>query len=513
MLPAPAQWNSGRYDHLLTLVRSHAARYLEGLAWAEATPRYDEEALRTAFDSPFPEHSCAPEDVVEELVAAVTPALVNSAGPHYFGFVVGGALPVTVAAEWLTTAWDQCSALYALSPAAAVVEDACAAWLVDLFGLPPRTTTGFTSGCQSANLSGLAAARYRQFARFGWNVNDRGLVGAPEPLVLMSSNCHATVRRALRWLGLGGQVVEIECNDQGVMDLEAFRRALPDSDTPLIVCVQAGATDTGAVDPVGTVVDLTHQRGGWVHVDGAFGLWALASERYGALLRGVERADSLATDGHKWLNVPYDCGMVFCADEEAHLAGSELHEAHYLMPDRHERRDSSDWSPELSKRARSFVVWAALRHLGRRGLAELVERCCDLARHARDRLGAHEGVLVLNDVLLNQVLVRFQNNLDDEAHTELVISTLQRTGPGWASGTTWRGQRALRLSVSNWATRQSHVDVCVDLLLKAHHDLRAAALVPHPASPVELLVQATPAPTAGTDPAELVQAEVIQRSA
>lgn len=458
---------------LLRRVTDHATQYEARAASRPVSVAASTDVLRAALGGPLPARGQDAAEVLDELVRGAEPGLLPSAAPGFFGFVMGGAHPVAVATEWLLSVWDQCAALHATSPAASVAEEVTAAWLVDLFGLPTTTSVGVTSGCATANLTGLAAARHRVFARHGWDVEAQGLVGAPIPRVLVSRACHATVLRALRLLGLAGQIRMIDTDDQGRMRLDAFARVLDDGDGPLIVCAQAGNVDTGAVDPLAEVCALTHVRGGWVHLDAAFGMWAAASPRLRPRLAGLADADSWATDAHKWLNVPYDCGLAFCADPDAHRAALRTH-AEYLTVAGPQHRDPVDWTPEMSRRARAVVLWTTLRHLGRDGVVDLVERCCALARRLAGRLAAADGMTVVNDVVLNQVLVRFDPEPDRSRAevTAAVTAALQADGRAWASPTVADGEPALRFSVCNWQTGTDEVDTCADVVVELRARLR-----------------------------------------
>jgi glutamate/tyrosine decarboxylase-like PLP-dependent enzyme len=375
--------------------------------------------------------------------------------------VFGGATPAALAADWLTTVWDQNAGLYAAAPAAAVVEEVAANWLVELFGLPSGTSVGFVTGAQMANFTGLAAARHEVLRRTGWDVESQGLIGAPPIRVLAGAERHDTIDRALRFLGLGTNcIVPIDVDDQGRMRADALAAALA-TDVPQIVCALAGNVNTGAFDPIGEICDLAHAAGAWVHVDGAFGLWAAVSPELRLLVEGIDRADSWATDAHKWLNVPYDSGLVLCAHPEPHRAAMSIRAA-YLIQDENGQRDSLDFNPEFSRRARGFPVYAAVRALGRSGIAEIVDRCHAMARRFADTLAAN-GVAVLNDVVLNQVLVRFG---DDDALTRRVVTAVQQEGTCWMSGTTWQGKAAMRISVSNWTTDEADIDRSADAVMR-----------------------------------------------
>jgi glutamate/tyrosine decarboxylase-like PLP-dependent enzyme len=372
-----------------------------------------------------------------------------------------------MAADWLTAAWDQNAFVYASSPAAAVAEEVAGGWLKELFGLPATASVGFVTGAQMANVTGLAAARHAVLRRAGWDVERRGLVGGPPIRILAGAERHGTIDRAVRLLGLGiDSVVAVDVDAQGRIRPQVLETHLRAGSRPTIVCAQVGNVNTGALDPIDAVCDLARETGAWVHVDGAFGLWAAASPRTRPLISGIERADSWATDAHKWLNVPYDSGLVFCADSAAHRAAMSVRAA-YLMHADSDERDAMDHNPEASRRARGFTVYAAIRALGRRGIADLVDRSCSLAHRFAERLGADDRVEVLNDVVLNQVLVRFlAPDGDHDALTQRVLAAVQRDGTCWMSGTNWQGKSAMRISVSNWSTDEEDVDRSVEAILR-----------------------------------------------
>jgi len=452
---------------LLDRIAGLARAFLDSLPHRPVGARTDLPSLRAALGGPLPATGTDPAAVIEHLAAAAEPGLVASAGPRYFGFVIGGSLPAALAADWLATAWDQNAGLYACGPAAAVVEEVAAAWLLDLFGLPPAAGVGFVTGAQMANFTGLAAGRHAVLRRAGWDVEEDGLVGAPPVSVVIGDEAHVTILTALRLLGLGSRrVVRVAADGQGRLEPRELRAALARLDGPTIVCAQVGNVNTGAFDAVGEISDLAHERGGWVHVDGAFGLWAAASPALGHLVSGVERADSWATDGHKWLNVPYDCGIVIVKDAAAHKT-SMTGRASYLVQSGGAERDPQDWTPEFSRRARGFAVYAALKSLGRDGVTGLVERCCRLARRMADRLAAAPGVRILNEVVLNQVLVRFEAGGDGDVFTRAVVARVQREGTCWMAGSRWHGMDAMRISVSNWSTTEGDIDRSAEAILAA----------------------------------------------
>ncbi len=450
---------------LLTAAAQHAAGFLESLPDARVDADVlDAQALRDALGRPLPDGPTDPRTVLDELVADASPGIVRSQSPRYFGFVIGGALPAALAADIVAAGWDQNAGGYILSPAAAVVEDVVGAWLAELLELPAGASFGLTTGCQMAHVTCLAAARHAALARAGWDVEAGGLQGAPRVRLVVSEERHVTIDRAARLLGFGtSALVPVAVDSAGRMDPAALRAELAAGEGPTIVCAQAGDVNTGGFDPLGEIVDAAHAVGAWVHVDGAFGLWAAASPRHRHLVAGCAGADSWATDAHKWLNVPYDCGIAFVADPAPHEAAMGATAAYLRLAEAGER-DGSAWVPDFSRRARGFAVYAALRSLGRAGVAELVERCCVCAARFAEVLGAEPGIEILNEVVLNQVLVRFG---DDDAACDAVVAAVQAEGTCWMSATTWRGRRAMRISVSNWATTLSDVDRSCEAILAA----------------------------------------------
>ncbi|WP_410676313.1 pyridoxal phosphate-dependent decarboxylase family protein [Amycolatopsis sp. cmx-4-68] len=445
---------------LLARAAELAAGHRESLPDRPVAPAVDAAALRASFGGPLPKDPSPPSKVLEELARAAEPGLVATAGPRFFGFVVGGSLPAATAADVLATGWDQNGFNAVLSPAAAAAEEVAGGWLKELLGLPPGASTGFVTGGQAANTVGLAAARHHVLAQAGWDVECDGLAGAPRVRIVASEERHATIDRALRLLGFGTRAVEpVPARPDGAIDVAALEAVLAAGSGPVIVCLQAGNVNTGACDDLRAACELAHAHEGWVHVDGAFGLWAAANPGTRALLDGVDLADSWACDGHKWLNVPYDSGFAFCAHPAVH-AEAIAYRAAYLTG-AGEVSGMGDLTLESSRRARGFAVWAALRELGRDGVAELVGRCCRLARRFAAAL-AEGGAEIANDVVLNQVLVSF----GDDARTDAVIAAVQRDGTCWLGGTTWRGRRHLRISVSNWTTTEADVDRSAAAILR-----------------------------------------------
>jgi glutamate/tyrosine decarboxylase-like PLP-dependent enzyme len=413
--------------------------------------------LRAGLRLPLNDAPIDARQVVEELAEAAGPGICNVQSPRYFGFVIGGAVDSAIAADWLTSAWDQNAGGYPCGPSAAVVEEAVAEWILDLLGLPAGSGVGLTTGCQMAHFACLAAARNRKLAETGWDAEGDGLFGAPPLRVIAGAHAHTTVFAALRMLGLGSRRTElVPADDQGRMLPGKLEEILRAGTGPAIVIAQAGEINTGAVDPLEAIARITHEHGAWLHIDGAFGLWAAASPALRGLTAGSELADSWATDGHKWLNVPYDCGFAVVRDVEAHRAAlSSFSGANYIPPAEHGERYNGDWVPEFSRRARGFPVYAAIRSLGRSGIAELVERCCAHARLMAELVAEVEGAELLNDVVLNQVLVRFRSggaNVTDE-----VMARIQHEGTTWMSGSSWQDEQAMRISVCNWRTTEDDV--------------------------------------------------------
>ena len=446
-----------------------AFEFVEGLDERPVGAREDAAAIRERLGDAMPEMGADPAEVLRELAEAVDPGLVGSAGPRYFGFVIGGALPAAAGADWLTTAWAQNAVLHAASPAAAAVEEVAGRWMLELLGLPADASFGLPTGAGLGNAVGLAAARHAVLDRAGWDVEARGLYGAPEIAVLIGAEAHATVLTALQYLGLGRErVTQVKTDEEGRMQVASLADALPKDGRPVVVCAQAGNVNSGAFDPIGEMATLLAPLpNAWLHVDGAFGLWAAAVPRLRQLVAGIEKADSWSTDAHKWLNVGYDCGFVAVRDPAAHRAAMAASAA-YLMQGSG-LRDSWEYVLDSSRRARGFVLWAALRSLGREGVSALVERCCALAARIADRLGTVPGAEILNDVALNQVLVRFHpaGGGDPNEYTRQVIARVQADGTAWMGRTTWHGRAAMRISVSNWSTTEEDADRTVEAIRRA----------------------------------------------
>jgi glutamate/tyrosine decarboxylase-like PLP-dependent enzyme len=438
----------------LRAAAAHAEAFLATLDERSVAARADAAAVRSSLGGPLSERGEDPAAVIDALAAGAEPGLVATPGPRHFGFVIGGALPAALAADWLVSAWDQCAAFHSLSPAAAAIEEIASAWTLDLLGLPGTASVGFVTGGQGANTTCLAAARHAVLAGANWNVERDGLIGAPEVRILCGEQAHATIYTSLRLLGLGAETaIRIPADDQGRMDPDALAKALAANDGPTIVCAQAGNVATGAFDAFGPIADACAEHGAWLHVDGAFGLWAAAAPATRHLTAGVERADSWAVDAHKWLNVPYDGAMAIVADPDAHLAAMSL-AGPYLVADPGQR-DNTNYVPESSRRARAVPVYAAIRSLGRTGIAEMIERNCAQARRMAMQLADIPGAQVMNDVVLNQVLVRL---LGGDGANRAAVAAIQRNGTCWLGGTTWNGEYVVRVSISNWATTDADVD-------------------------------------------------------
>jgi glutamate/tyrosine decarboxylase-like PLP-dependent enzyme len=433
---------------LLTDASARAIRYLDQLNQRAVAPSPQAVAALRAFDQPLPAAPGDPAETLRLLDEIGSPATTAMAGPRFFGFVIGGSLPVTLAANWLAGAWDQNTGLFRPTPGTSYLEQIALRWLLDVLHLPANCTGAFVTGATVANLCGLAAARHAVLQRAGWNVEADGLFGAPAITVIIGAEAHPSVSKSLGILGLGrARVVKVPVDGQGRMRLDA----LPEIKGPTIVCTQAGNVNTGAIDPIGEICRRAHAAGAWVHVDGAFGLWAAAAPSRAEFTQGMAEADSWATDAHKWLNVPYDCGLAFVRDLHALQAAMAI-TAEYL-PTQSEHRNPGDFTPELSRRARGVEVWAALHSLGRKGVADLIEQGCAQARRFAGRLSA-AGFEILNDVVLNQVLVSF----GDAEKTKRIIEAIQNEGTCWAGVTVWQGRTAMRISVSCWATTDEDVE-------------------------------------------------------
>jgi glutamate/tyrosine decarboxylase-like PLP-dependent enzyme len=451
-------------EPLLALAHERAVEYLRMIPERAVAPQMTRAELLEALDVPLRDEGEDPASVINSLARTAERGTLATTSPRFFGFVIGGSLPVTVAADWLTTAWDQNSGLYAAAPVSSVVEDVAHRWLLDLFDLPRESSMGFVTGCQMANYTALAAARHAVLRRAGWNVEEGGLYDAPRVNLVISAEAHVTIHTAMRYLGFGTRNLrEVPTDEQGRMRADALRELVATLDGPTIICAQADNVNTGAIDPLREIASIAHEKNAWVHVDGAFGLWGRASRTYRGILDGVELCDSWATDAHKWLNVPFDNGIVIVRDSASHRASMTVTAA-YLEQTTGVERDQVDWNPEFSRRGRGITVYAALRSLGRHGVEDLVDRLCARAKQFETILGADSRVEVLNDVVLNQVLVRFKGN--DEATRE-TVARVQRDGTLWLAGTMWHGMAAMRISVSNWATSEEDVDRSAAAILRS----------------------------------------------
>jgi glutamate/tyrosine decarboxylase-like PLP-dependent enzyme len=443
------------YERVLEVAVERAQRYL-----AEAPDRPVREAasvdeLRSLFDAELPQDGEDPAKVVESLAEAAEPGLIALASPRYFGFVIGGTLPAALGADWLVSAWDQIASLYVCGPSASVAEEVAGRWVLDLVGLPEGSAFGLTTGGTMANFTGIAAGRHAVLERAGWDVEARGLQGAPAVRVLVGEHAHATIFVALKMLGLGtDNAIRVRADDAGRMDPEALAAELEGGEGPAIICAQAGEVNTGCFDPFAELAEIRDRHHAWLHVDGAVGLWAAASGEFDALTEGLERADSWSTDAHKWLNVPYDCGFIAVADPDA-LRGAMGISAPYLTAAQ-DARDSYQYVPESSRRGRGFVLYAALRSLGRSGVADLVERTSRLARLMAEELEADPGLEVLNEVVINQVLIGIAGDEDGDA-TAAAVDRIQEDGTCWLAGTRWRERPAIRISVCNWRTTEEDI--------------------------------------------------------
>ena len=448
----------------LTIARQYIASRGERPVWPTATL----DQLRKTLGGSLPDGPVEPLSVVDQLARAAEPGLVTTTGPRYFGFVTGGALPATVAADWLAAAWDQNAGLYVMSPAASIVEEIAGRWMIELLGLPGDVSVAFVTGCHMANFTALATARHEVLRRVGWDVEADGLQAAPRLRVVVGNEAHVSVIGALRTLGIGSrQVVRVDADEDGRMRPELLAHTLAADTCPTIVCAQAGNVNTGAFDPFDPIADACREHGAWLHVDGAFGLWAGASRALRHHVRGVARADSWATDAHKWLNVPYDSGLAFTAHPAAHRAALSVSAA-YLVRSPEEPREPMDWTPESSRRARGFAVYAALRELGRAGVEEMIDRCCRLARRFAERLRAEPRIRILNDVVLNQVLVRVEPlSGDADRATRDAVRRVQEERICWLGGTRWHDMDAMRISVSNWSTTEEDVDRSAESIVRA----------------------------------------------
>ncbi|MDQ3283714.1 MAG: aminotransferase class V-fold PLP-dependent enzyme [Acidobacteriota bacterium] len=458
---------------LLERAHSHAAAFLRSMPERHVGARATRDELLAALRTELTTHGDDPTAVLDLLASQGERGATACPGPRYFGFVIGGSLPVSLAADWLVGTWDQNPGIYATSPVSSVIEDVAREWLLDLFDLPRDASLGFVTGCQMANFTGLAAARHGVLRRAGWDVEADGLAGSPRINLITSAESHITIDVAMRYLGFGTRaLLRVEADEQGRMRADRLRRLLENVSGPTIICAQAGNVNTGAFDPLREIAEAAREHNAWLHVDGAFGLWARTNRELAHLADGIELADSWATDAHKWLNVPYDCGIAITRHPEDHRA-SMTSTAAYLVQTSGIERDAVDWVPEFSRRARGIPVYAALRTLGREGVSDLIGRNCAQAKQMADLLRREEGVEVLNDVVLNQVLVRFGG---DDDITRRVIAGVQEEGTCWLGGTTWHGMAAMRISISNWATSAEDIEMSAGAILRVFAAQSAAGV-------------------------------------
>jgi glutamate/tyrosine decarboxylase-like PLP-dependent enzyme len=448
------------YDAVLDRAAKHARHWLDSVPDRPIPPVGDVDAVVARLGGPLPDEPTDPADVIDLLAEVVEPALMSIGSGRFFGWVMGGVQPAALGADWLVSTWDQNSGMRFATPGTVGAEQAAAEWLVDLLGLPATSQVAFVTGATMANFSGLAAGRQHVLESVGWDVNADGLVGAPRVTVLAGEDRHTTIDMALRYLGLGAPTL-VDADEQGRIRPDALARALDRSDGPVIVALQAGNIHSGAFDAVGECADLAHARGGWVHVDGAFGLWAAASPAHRALVSGVARADSWATDAHKSLSTPYDCGVTVVREPSVLRTALGSNAAYLIRVD--DRIDPYEVVPELSRRARGVPVWAALRALGRNGVADLVDGFVRNAQAIAAGIGEIPGAEILNEVVYSQVSVSFGS----DERTREVTGRLLAEGATWMSGSRWRGRDVMRVSVSNWSTNDEDVRASVEAVRRA----------------------------------------------
>ena len=455
-------------SQILELVYKRSKEYLEQAHVKPVRAELGVAELRNLMPSALEQESLPALDVVNQLAELGERGTIATVGPRYFGFVNGGALPAALGADLLAVAWDQNAAQAAMSPIASVSEEIAAQWLLDLLKLPEHACVGFVTGAQGATTTCLSVARHHLLQQHGWDVEDKGLYGAPRISTIVGAERHATVDTALRYNGLGKPSRIVAADEQGRLVVADLESALREYQGPVIVCAQAGNVNTGAYDPIFEIAALCKEHSAWLHIDGAFGLWAAAAEKYAHLCRGVEQADSWAVDGHKWLNVPYDSAYAITAHPQSHLATFGSTASYYIMGGPDAPRDGMSFVPEASRRARGLATWAAIRSLGRQGVDDMVAGCCSMAKLFAASLAEEQGIEILNEVVINQVLVRFG---DSDTHTHAVIQAAQQEGTCWAGGSIWQGKAVMRISVSNWSTRKSDVECSVDVMVKLHKSL------------------------------------------
>src|ERR1700677_596903 len=449
--------------NVLNTSASYAVKYLETLDSRPIGTTATLDELRVRLAKAFPEAGRDPEQVISELISDAEGGILGSTSGRFFGWVIGGTLPVALAADWLTSTWDQNAASNLTAPAEAVVEDVCGEWAKELLGIPRSASFAFVTGSQMGHATALAAARYRLLRDRDWDVEELGLAGAPSIRILTTESRHESILRAVRLLGVGTRAVEYVPSDNGgrMLASELEKALKQTAEMPVVVCLQAGDLNTGVFDPFDKICPIARAANAWVHVDGAFGLWAATSKRYRHLLDGAEQADSWATDGHKWLNLPFDSGLVFVADAAAHRAAFSQ-DTSYSIPVGG-LRNQKDWNPEWSRRGRGFAVYATIRALGRSGIGDLVDRCCAHASRLVKNIGELPGVEIVATPVINQGLVRFLGtDGDHDRHTDDVIARIQRKGVAWFGGATWRGMRVMRVSVCNWLTTEHDIDLTIE---------------------------------------------------
>jgi glutamate/tyrosine decarboxylase-like PLP-dependent enzyme len=461
---------------LFSQAAQHAARFRAGSATRPHHPDRMYADCVDVFSEPLPETGTSGENVIRELVEKAEPGLHAMTGPRFHGWVIGGSHPVGVAADMLTSAWGQNAGNHMATPSAAAAELTAGRWLVEMLGLPPTSSVGFVTGATMANFTGLAAARSAVLEQAGWDADRKGLFGAPPISVIIGDDAHTTVFSALQFLGLGhDRVLRVPTDEQGRMIVPEFERVIDSVEGPVIVILQAGQINTGAFDHFAAIIPMAKAKGAWVHVDGAFGLWAQVTCAHKHLTKGVELADSWATDGHKWLQTPYDCGYAIVRNEAVHRRAMTI-AASYLPPAAEDERDPSHYVPELSRRARGFATWAVIKHLGRNGIAAMVERNCAAARRVTELVTQETGIVVLNDVVLNQAIIRFGGHLGDEAGDAMTAETvaqLQRDGRLFAGGAKWRGRQVMRLSVCNYQTDLQQAEIDAEAIAGAYRIVRS----------------------------------------
>jgi glutamate/tyrosine decarboxylase-like PLP-dependent enzyme len=472
----------------LEVAAQAAIAYREAVAEAARTPIADYAQMLAAFAGPTPEVGADGGAIIDDLVRLATPGVRAMTGPRFFGWVIGGSHPTGVAADWLTAAWGQNAGNLVAAPAASAVEAVAADWLLDLLGLPPTASVGFVTGATVANFVCLAAARREVLRRVGWDVEADGLIGAPPAQVLIGADAHATVFSGLKYLGLGARrVTTVATDDAGRMLAPDFERALRAAAGPVIAIAQAGQINTGASDPFAAIAPLAKDRGAWLHVDGAFGLWGQAAPNRAALTAGVEQADSWAVDGHKWLQTPYDCGYAIVRDGEAHRRAMAI-SASYLPPSEGAEREPSAYVPELSRRARGFATWAMIRQLGRAGIADMIERCCLIAAQMARAIAAEPGASLICPVELNQFMIRFGAALGDEAGDAVTLATIQRLqadAVAFLGAAQWRGRWVMRCSVSSIATTPQAADETAAAVISAWRAVQAEIVAAQASQPQE----------------------------